>query len=647
MLQSIRDRLTGPIVWFVIGLICIPFAFWGIESFESGGADPVVVKVGDDKITQSRYEQGYQQRYRQLQSLMGDQFRADRLDMKRFRKTALDDMIQESLMQQYARESGYRASDAALVNYLASIPAFQDQGRFSQDRYHQLLSAQGLRPDSFESQVRDSLVVDQMRGIVLDSAIVAPVQAYQSYRLAKQTREVKVARLPIAPYLAKVAVTDEQVAQRYEQKKAALLTQERLKLAYVELDQQTLPPASDPGDDVLKVMYEAEKNARYTSAEERHARHILINFGADKDASRKKAEEVVGKLRAGGDFTALAKEYSDDTGSKDQGGDLGWVQRGAFGDSFKAFDDALFSLAKGAVSDPVETQFGWDVILAEDVKAGQVRPFTDPAVREELLTLYRSQDAQKHFQDVSEKLEQLAFENPSSLDAVVQGLSLPLQTTDWFTRAGGGGILGNEAVLKAAFSTEVLDDGENSQPIALDGTHVVVIRKAEYEASRQKTLEEVAEALRQELRQEAALAMARTDATKLQEEVLAGRPFAEAVSAAGALVAYEGELARQSAGVDPAVVAAAFTVTRPAQDKPTASVASLPGGDLGVVLVTAVKDPQMPAPGDKDFEAALGSYRDSLAGAEFAAYRKTMEASIPVKIIKDPSESSPDAGLLE
>ena len=170
MLQSIRDRLTGPLVWFVVGLIAIPFAFWGIDSFNTGGGDPVMAEVGDQKITQNEFSRAYEQRYQQYRSLLGENFRADLFDENQFRRLTLDDMVQESALRQFARASGYRASDAVLRDYLVSIPAFQKDGRFSAETYRELLQRQNLPVDRYEAQLRESLVIDQLRGAVQDTS---------------------------------------------------------------------------------------------------------------------------------------------------------------------------------------------------------------------------------------------------------------------------------------------------------------------------------------------------------------------------------------------------------------------------------------------------------------------------------------------
>lgn len=632
MLQSIRDRLTGPIVWFVIGLIAIPFAFWGIDSFNTGGGDPVVAKVGDQKITQGQFRQTYEQRYQQYRSLLGESFRADLFDEGRFRQLTLDDMVQESALRQFARNQGYRAGDAALRDFLVSVPAFQKDGRFSAETYRELLDRQSLRPDRYEEQLRESLVIDQLRGSVQSTAFVTPSEAWDSYRLEKQTRTIAVVPVRSLAFRDKVSVTDEQVAARYETDKSRYLSQERMKLAYVELSRARLPQADAPAAEVLKAIYDSEKEARFSNAEERKARHILITFGADKDAAKKKAEVLVSQVQAGGDFAKLAQESSDDTGSKAQGGELGWVKKGVM---VPRFEEALFSMKSGEVRGPVETEFGWHILRLDEIKPAATRGFDDAAVQAELLDVYRTREGEKRFQELSAKLEQLAFEN-TSLEPVAAELKLEVQTTDWFTRETASGIAANPAVKQAAFSAEVMQDGENSKPLPASADSLVVIRKAEYEPARQLALNEVKDRIREQLIAEGASKLAKETAQALLAEVKAGKALQDAASARGLSIQFEGQASRGQAQLDGPLLAAVFRMPRPKPGAPHVQTVENGSGEVSVVALSEVVDPPKPA----DLKSALAEQqervRDSMAGAEFTAYRKAIEKVVEVEMVNAP-----------
>jgi peptidyl-prolyl cis-trans isomerase D len=638
MLQDIRDRLTGPIIWFIVGIIVIPFAFFGIETFRTGGGDPTVAKVGDTKIKQSQFQRGYEQRMQQLQGLMGENFRQDLIDQSRFRQSVLSDMVQESLLRQHVRDSGYRASDALVFESLEAIPAFQDNGKFSSETYISRLAAQGYTPARFEQQLRDAIVVDQMREGILGSAFTPPAGAAQNYRLDQQQRWLAYATFEVSRYLPQVQVSDQQVQERYEQQKARFQAPERLRVAYIELALDQLPAAPAPEPEVLKVIYEADKAARFTTVEERHARHIQVNFGADKDQAKQRIEAIADKLAKGADFAALAATESDDTGSKKKGGDLGWIRRGRL----EKFEKALFALGKGEVSAPVETELGWHLIKLEDVHEARTRAFEDEDVQAELLAVYRARDAEHRFQELSEKIEQTAFESPNSLEPVAQASGLPVRTSEWFTRTEGAGIAAQAAVREAAFSDDVLKTGENSRPVQAGDKHLVVLRKQEYEAPRQKALEEVADAIREALKAEGARAKADADAEEALTAMAAGRPLEQVVTQKKAVLKAPGLVRRATPDIDRKVLEALFALPRPAAGESSRTKVAMPNGDVAVVVSTAVQDGDWAAAPESDRQQQSARMRESLAGAEFAAYRADLEKRIKVELFDQPAaESTP------
>lgn len=636
MLQQIRDRTSGLIAGFIVALIAIPFAFFGIESLAPGGGDPVVAEVGDQKIHESQFQRQYEQRYQQLVQLMGENFRADMFDQKRMRAAVLRDMTQETMLRQYTEDQGYRADDATLFSVISAEAAFQREGQFDGQAYRDALQRAGFTVDRYENQLRDNIEMNQMREAVVDTAFSVPVELEQAGRLQAQERTLQYALFELARYRDRVSVTDEQVQAHYEQTKAQHMAPERLKLAYVELALDKLPVAEAPSEDVLKVLYEAEKAGRFTTPEERKARHILIGFGADKDAARQKAEDLAKQLAAGGDFAELAGKHSEDPGSKASGGDLGWVRRGQM---VSGFEEALFALAQGETSAPVETEFGWHLIRLDELKAATVRPFEEPAVQQELAELFGNREQQQRFQEMSERLEQLAFENPGALEPVAEALGVELQTTDWFERGQGIGIAADPNVVEAAFSEDVLELGENSKPLSVGSNRIVVIRKAGHEPPRQKPLDEVTERVRAELIDRAARELIDQESTEVLNAVRGGTDFQEIISAKGGELRNAGKIRRDNTDVLAAVVAAAFRLPHPQDGKPSAGETLLDNGGRAVLLLSAVETPEQASLS----EVEKRRLRDVVAGAQFSAYMKQIEAQVGIEIRERPVAEQGDA----
>jgi len=636
MMQQIRDTLNGPlIVGVLLAIIGVPFAFSGIQGYFQSDANPAIATIGDTEITQDQLRRAYDQRYRQLQQLLGENFRADQINPQRMRESVLQDMVQEALLRAKAKDSGFRAGDAALRDYLTVVPAFQEDGKFSAKRYKELLAQNGYTTDSFEAQQRDSLVVDQLRDIVLGSSVVTPDDAALATRLAKQERDFEYLQFAPEKYLASVDVTAEQVAARYEDRKSGLQAPERIRVAYVELAQSKLAKSEAPGADILKTLYEAEK-ARFTTAETRRAAHILVNFGADKDAARKKADELSAKLGSGVDFAELAKTSSDDTGSKDKGGDLGIVKRGD-GLLPPKFESALYEMkAAGDVSKPVETEFGFHLIKLTELAPGRTQAFEEAEVQKTLTDLYVNKDLQAKVQEKTRALEQLAFENESSLDPVAKELGLTVETSEWFTRAGGAGIAANQALVEAAFSQAVLTDGVNSKPIALDADRLIVIRKAEYEAPRQRELAEVEALLREELRTEQARQRAQADAKAALDAIKGGKAIDEVAGPLSITVQKQAASTRDKSGVGLALLDAVFKLPRPVGGAVSTGTATIEDGSVAVIALGSVRDGNLKDGNERDTEVA--TIRDARAGAEFNAYREALKQTIEVEIKALPAE---------
>jgi peptidyl-prolyl cis-trans isomerase D len=633
MLQFFRDRLTGAMVWVFAALIIVPFAFWGVESFRGGGGDPTVADVGGVKITQSQFHGAYQQRFAQLQELMGE--RAAQIDTDRLRTEVLNAMVEETALRQFARQAGYRASDVELIEQLREIPAFQENGKFSQSAYTALLARRGQSAQQFETLMRNGLVLQQLQDTLSSSHFEVDEAVKLLYRIEHQQRSFDYVRIDPAKFLDAVEITDAQLHAEFDAHAELYRSPERVKLQYVELAIDKLGEAPTPAKDVLKAIYDEKRLSMFATPEERHARQLLVAFGADKEAAHKKAEALADQLKKGGDFAALVKEKTDDLGSKASGGDLGWVRRG--NTPAPAFEAALYALQPGEVSVPVETPYGWHIIKLEGVHPEDVKAFDDAAVQQQLLGLYKQQWAAQTFHENSDKLDQLSFENPSSLDPVAKALGLTVTTTDWLTRESHEGIAATPAVMTAAFSPVVVQDGENSKPLQLSPTDWVVIRKAEYEPSRQLSFDEVVPRVRETVRRNAALAKAKAIADGLVAAVQGGQPFSAAAKAQGLSVQTVALANRVQLGVDAALLNGAFRLAAPAAGKVTMGQATLDQDAVGVIALNSVIEGDWQKAPSGELQQLASRLHQGGAGAEFNAYQNAAQQDVGVKIVSQPS----------
>lgn len=592
MLQNIRDKITGWFSWFFLGLIAVVFIFWGVD-FGTGAAT-YAAKVDGETISAQEVRRAWQQQQSRLQQMMRAELPEQMV--KSQQAAILDQFVRRELLEQRAEEFGYRVSDQALVDRVMEIPEFQVDGKFSKDRYNAVLRSNGLTETGFEADLRSETMIRHLQTGIVDSAFALPYELERRYAIEKQEREIDYALVSANDFLSQVTVSDEQIQKWYDEHQDQYQLPEKVDLQYVELDRSRAESAVQVNEDALRQYYEQVKE-KYESPERRKARHILITAGdgLDEAAAEKKAAELADKAKSGADFSQLAKENSKDPGSAQQGGDLGWAQRGMF---VGPFEEALFSMKPGEIRGPVKTQFGYHVLKLDEVEAGQIRSFDE--VRAELEADYRSEQSQTLFYDQTQKLGDLAFESLTELDSVAKALDLPLKTITDFTREGGGELGADPQVIEAAFSEDVLERGQNSPLIAIGEDKAVVLRVAKHTPAEPRPLAEVRGQIEAQLKQEAAREAAQKKGAEILARLQKGEAWNEVVTSAAVSPVGKRFVTRQDNVVPPAVVEAAFDVApaKISDSSPHYAGTSTPDGNYAVVAVTGVRnaDPAAEAP---------------------------------------------------
>jgi peptidyl-prolyl cis-trans isomerase D len=613
MLQQIRDKITGWFASLFLGAIAVVFVFWGIR-FESATTS-AAAKVNGESIPVEQVRRAWQERQNELQQAARNEL--PEAVVKAEQQKLLDNFIRREVLLQHASKMGYGVTDQEIVSQLQEIPALQVDGKFSRDRYSALLRAQGRSEVDFEREFRRDLEISQVRNGVGISAFATPSELRRRIELEGETRDIDYVTVPAAQYAAGAALNPADVTAFYDKNKAAFMTPETVSLQYLQLKLADVAASVAVTDAALRELYEQVAPERYLDPERRRARHILIESGKDDAAAKKKAEQVYASAKAGADFAKLAEQNSDDPGSKAQGGELGWATRETY---VQPFAEALFAMQKGEVRGPVKTQFGYHVLLLEDVAPSHQRGFDE--VKAELETDYRNDHAQSLFYEKSQQLADDSFAALSELDSVAKKFGLPVQTADGYTRRGGGPFGPDRKVIEAVFSGDVLQERQNSPAVNVGDDSVVVLRVTDYKPSVQQPLDVVRGQIEANLRQQgarkAAEAAARADAARLA----AGASLADVAKERGLQPAGPSTITRTAPGVAPALVKAVFVAPRPAPGKSTSGIAVLPTGDVALFVVNAVHSGTMPSAADAAAQLQQQAQRASgqTAGAEFSAY---------------------------
>ncbi|ALI03285.1 peptidylprolyl isomerase [Pseudomonas sp. FW306-02-F02-AA] len=617
MLQNIRDNSQGWIAKTIIGVIVALMALTGFDAiFKATTHRNDAAKVNGEEISQNELSQAVDMQRRQLMQQLGKDFDASLLDEKMLRDAALKGLIDRKLLLQGAEKSKFAFSEAALDQVILQTPEFQVDGKFSPERFDQVIRQLGYSRMQFRQMLAQEMLIGQLRAGLAGSGFVTDAQVQAFARLEKQTRDFATLNVKADP--AAVKLTDEEVKAYYDEHAKEFMTPDQVVIDYLELKKASFFDQVAVKDEDLQALYQKETA---NLAEQRRAAHILIevNDKVNEAQAKAKIEEIQARLAKGESFEALAKEFSQDPGSAANGGDLGYAGPGVYDPTF---EKALYALGKDQVSAPVRTEFGFHLIKLLGVEAPQVPSFA--SLKDKLTKELKTQQVEQRFVDATKQLEDAAFE-ASDLAQPAADLKLTVHTSAPFGREGGEGIAANRAVVTAAFSPEVLDEGANSTGIELDPETVVVLRAKEHRKPEQLPLESVAASIRVQLTKEHASAAAKTKADELIASLRDGKT---PLASQGWKVTNAATRAQE--GVDPTVLQALFRMPKPAaKDKPTFSSVTLTDGSLVIVRLNGVSEAAAPSEEEK------AQYRRFLASRvgqqDFAAYRKQLESQADIK----------------
>jgi peptidyl-prolyl cis-trans isomerase D len=634
VLQSIRDRLNGIIALFVIGLLIIPFAFVGVSSYFTSGAANSVALVNDQEITANDFNQAFQNYRRRLQAQMGSAFDPELLDQAIVRRQFLDQMINEELLSQVSVDAGLAVTDERLALEIRNMAAFEVDGEFNADVYQQRLAAQGRSVPQFQQDVRASMVLDQFPAAIGTSAIATRWEIEQYARLQDQQRAFSAVVLTAVPDL-EAAVEDEAVTGWYETHQADYLSEEQVVIEYLELDAALIGGEVEVSEEALKARFE-EQQARFITPEARLASHILIEVDPDApqvdiDSARKLAEELSGRALGGEDFSALATEFSQDLGSASTGGDLGWVEPGYM---VQSFEDGLYELTlENPISQPVQSRFGWHVILLREVRESEGMPFTE--AREILLAEYQEEEDERRFIEQADRLIDIIYEDPTTLDAAADELGLEVQEAGPFGRAGGAfGMAANLDVVNTAFSDLVLAQGSVSDPVDLDTNHIVLVLVKEHIPEAVKPLDEVRDQVVAALRQQRAMEAASDAANAMLARLDAGEALEDLAAESELELTVNEAATRQSADVDARLRTELFKLPAPAEGGVTTAVVEVDAA-YTVVRLEAVRDGELPT--DDVLRNQMYSRRIASASAneEALGFIQMLRAQSTIEVFED------------
>jgi peptidyl-prolyl cis-trans isomerase D len=484
---------------------------------------------------------------------------------------------------------GYRVSDADLIREMAKVPAFQVDGKFDQAHAVAVLKAQGRSVAEIEGLFRRDVKLRQLDRALSVSSFATPDELKRLRALASEQREVSWFAVPAAKYIAEATASDADLKAYYDAHKAEYLTPETVNLRYLEISLSALESKVAVDDAQLQAYYAEQKAKtpeRYTQPERRRVRHILLQVGDPKEdaAVKAKAEGLLKRAESGEDFSKLAREFSQDTGSAQQGGDLGWSERKVW---VPAFADAAFDMKEGEIRGPVKTQFGYHILKLDGIEPATVRTFDQ--AKADLQAEYRRNEAERLFNTAQDQLADAALQNSTDIDVVARKAGLTVHDLPGFSRTDGGGDFEKSLpVIDAAFSQDVLD-GHLSPIVEVDKGRGVVLRADEHKLPQQKPFEAVRSEVVAAWKKERGAALAAAAAAEAVKRLTAGEAWEVVAKSFGAVPPPPKFVSRSDPAVPVDARRAAFDAPKPS-GKPVYERVALGNGDAEVLAVTAVRE---------------------------------------------------------
>ena len=493
------------VVQVVLMLIILPFAFWGVDSYNKSTPGEALATVNGEKINQQEFDQAWRQQQNRMREMMGSGYDPAMFDRPEAKLSLLGNLINQRLLILQAQAAGLTVSDRQLAQTIAGIESFQSDGKFNKQLYESVLKSQNMSPMVFEGRVAQELRVRQLTDAYMQNGYASETVVDNLARLSDQQLVVAVAKIEIDPFIKQVKIDETAIKNYYEANQPEFQASEQARVEYVVFSAEALQSQVAVNEAEIKKYYD-EHQSEFGAQEQRHAAHILILVSAqasaaDKVAAKAKAEQILQQVKQSpGKFSDLAKQNSQDTGSAAQGGDLGVFGRGAM---VKPFEDAVYSLKPGEISGLVQSDFGFHIIKLLAVKEAKIQPLSE--ARNSILQKLQQQMGNEKFAELAEKFSNMVYEQSDTLKPAAALVGMPVLQSAWLNKGQAGVPPWTSKALHELFTEDVLKNKRNSAAVEIAPNTLLSARLLEYKPASVRPLAEVGESIRQKLQRQQAL----------------------------------------------------------------------------------------------------------------------------------------------
>lgn len=625
MLLDLRDGIRNSkwLKYLLVTVICIPFALFGVNSYFNGGGPDYAAKVNGEKVSLNAFNSAYQNQRAQLQQAFGGRIPEGFNSVSMIGNQAMDTVITREVVRQSTIDNGLAISDENLASQLFEIEAFTVDGTFDKERYQLQLQSMGVSPAEFENQLKNDLLTQQLRESVIASGFLLKKENLRLTELRDQQRNLASISFDVQEKADSIEVSDADIESYYGQNSEQFNNPEKVKVEFLELKIDDLTSTVEVTDEALRGYYDQNK-LQWVAPEKRDASHILLTIDTDaSDSEREKklaeANKIYDRLNSGESFEEMAKEFSDDAGSADNGGSLGEFGEGVM---VAAFEEAAFSMTEGELSQPVLSEFGYHIIRLNKITGERGQSFEE--VKAEVEEQFREDAADTSFFESSERLSNAAYESNDSLQPAADETGLSIQTSDWIDVNTMDGVGQYRQILAAALSDDVLNNGLNSEVLEVGENHTVVLRTLEHELAKPKPLDEVRDDILGVLQHERATEELTALADNMITELSAGADPAAVAEANAGSFSDTVAVGRSDSEVDSELVRAVFTMPKPNSGASVYRTVTTSTGDLAVAMFNGVAESE-PVP-DESVAAAAAP-----ASSEFESFVVSLEEEAKVE----------------
>ncbi len=617
-------RNNKRITQIFLAVITLPFAFWGVESYvRNVDSGTEIATVGNAKISQQELQGAMREQQDRLRTQLGGKIDPVLFESLAMRRAVLDTLITQRLLAEQARKAKMSVGDQQLAQFIASVPSLQENGKFSKERYEALVAGQGMSKEMFEARLRQDIATQQLALPVSEGGITGQAAAGRWLQTQLEQRDVSEAALYPDAYTGQVKLAADAVQIYYDANRKQFEMPEQVRAEFVVLSRDAMATQAAPAEDAVKAAYKANE-ARYKSPESRRASHILLKTGSDAEtkAAKEKAEGVLAQVKkVPADFAKLAKQHSQDPGSAEKGGDLDWFSRGAM---VKAFEEAVFSMKDGEISELVRSDFGFHIIRVSGIRPERVKPFDE--VKAEIAADLKREAGMKKYSEAAEAFGNTVYEQSDSLKPAAEKWKLDIKQTAWLAK--GAKLpppFDNAKLATALFADDALKNKRNTEAVEIAPGTLVSARVLEHKPASVQSLEAVKADVEKRLVLEEAASLAIKDGEAKLAKLQKGESINLKWSASHAVRRSEPQ------GLAPDSVRAIFGAD--ATKLPVYVGTPHPGKGYALYRISAVKA----GSNVKDDPRAAGlqqAYARAVAEEEFAAWLSNLRGAHPVKINK-------------